>query len=218
MIMLQVASCPKNFPFTSKKRDCFKCEIFVARVYSCYKAFSLKGGIDGELLAKVKKCLEIMESRLPHPNAHSNKKRKSFEKKQVEEPPVEESPPQPPAKRKRGRPPKNVKQSPPPPEPAEEMSSSMTESAEEPFASSRLWRSARRSTGSNTKNGKKQSLTKLMARFEDQYKEMGEKYQAMGETLRELKSKIEDNRDATEKEIRNELLAEVQKTIMGGAK
>jgi hypothetical protein len=43
---------------------------------------------------------------------------------------------------------------------------------------------------------------------------MGEIYKEMGETLAELKVKIDANRDKTEQGIRNELLQVVQKTIV----
>jgi hypothetical protein len=237
-----VASSPKNFLFAAKKRDCYKCEIFVARVYSCYKAFSVKGGIDDALLAKVKKCLEIMESRLPDSvstkkkrksaekkqvleesslsdPASTKKKRKSAEKKQaVDEPPLED-PAQPPTKRKRGRPPKSNGAAKEQDAAAAEMGSPMNESVEEQVehvrSSSRVApRVAPRVARRSTNNGKIQTLSQLVARFEDQYNQMGARYQEMGETLTALKSKIDDNRDTTEKEIRNELLQEVQKTIM----
>jgi hypothetical protein len=53
-----------------------------------------------------------------------------------------------------------------------------------------------------------------LSKFEDQYLEMGERYKEMGETLAELKVKIDANRDKTEQGIRNELLQVVQKTIV----
>ena len=68
-----------------------------------------------------------------------------------------------------------------------------------------------------SKNGKKEamvSLSVLVARFEEQYTQMGEMYRQMGETLADVKAKINENRESTEQEIRSELLQEVQKTIM----
>ena len=82
-MFLQVASAPKNFHFKTKKRDCFKCEIFVARTYSCYKAFGSKGKLESGLLAKVQHCLDFMEARLPDPGeSPKSKKRKSDDNQQ----------------------------------------------------------------------------------------------------------------------------------------
>eukprot|EP00429_Kryptoperidinium_foliaceum_P039230 CAMPEP_0176179638 /NCGR_PEP_ID=MMETSP0120_2-20121206/92039_1 /TAXON_ID=160619 /ORGANISM="Kryptoperidinium foliaceum, Strain CCMP 1326" /LENGTH=496 /DNA_ID=CAMNT_0017517811 /DNA_START=185 /DNA_END=1671 /DNA_ORIENTATION=+ len=46
------------------------------------------------------------------------------------------------------------------------------------------------------------SLAKLISSFELQYEEMGQVYQKMGQTLTQLKTKIQENRTATEEEIR----------------
>lgn len=58
------------------------------------------------------------------------------------------------------------------------------------------------------------SLSQLIAQFEKQYDAMGKIYQEMGLTLKALKSKVEENRSATEEEIRNELLLEVQENLL----
>lgn len=58
------------------------------------------------------------------------------------------------------------------------------------------------------------SLSNLVNKFEAQYEAMGEAYKQMGSTLQELKSKIQENRSATEEEIRNELLLEVQDNLL----
>ena len=55
-----------------KRRQCFKCEVFVARAYSCYKAFGEKGDLDKSTMTKIRRCLEIMESRLPEPKDNNN--------------------------------------------------------------------------------------------------------------------------------------------------
>jgi phage shock protein A len=55
----------------------------------------------------------------------------------------------------------------------------------------------------------------LVSKFEEQYKEMGENYVAMGKTLSRLKSKLGEERTEREKAIRSELMAEVQKKLMG---
>lgn len=64
----------KNFAFTSMKRDSYKCAIFVARAYACYKAFSMTGKIDPALMAKVMTCLNVMEAHLPETNSKKRKK------------------------------------------------------------------------------------------------------------------------------------------------
>lgn len=58
------------------------------------------------------------------------------------------------------------------------------------------------------------SLPNLIKLFEQQYHEMGRVYGKMGETLLELKSKIQDNRAATEAELRAEILQEVQESLL----
>lgn len=212
----------KNFQFATKKRDCYKCAIFVARVYGCYKAFTVKGGLDDSLEAKVKACLEIMEDHLPDPSPQK-KRKKSVEpvpaqvvseeqtvpptkKKRV----VSEEPAVPPPKKKRGRPRKNSSIEPVKSEETHDTASHMSEESEvelRPPAASR----ARKSGG---RNGKTLSLTKLVAKFEEKYEKMGDMYKEMGETLAQLKSKIDESRSATEEEIRSELLQEVQQSIM----
>ena len=58
------------------------------------------------------------------------------------------------------------------------------------------------------------SLSELMSRFEDQYKEMGKRYAEMGTLLSQMKTAIEDNRERSEQEIRRELLDEIQRNIL----
>lgn len=58
------------------------------------------------------------------------------------------------------------------------------------------------------------SLHMLMSQFEDRYKEMGQRYAEMGELLAQMKSTIEVNRERSEKEIRRELLDEIQRNIL----
>jgi len=53
-----------------------------------------------------------------------------------------------------------------------------------------------------------------MSQFEDRYKEMGQRYAEMGELLAQMKSTIEVNRERSEKEIRRELLDEIQRNIL----
>jgi hypothetical protein len=207
----KIASCQtKHLAFNSLKRDCYKCELFVARAFSCVKAFGMDS-LDDELLAKIKRCLEIMESRMPDLVAQKKRKKTAA----AEEPPEAETQ-APPPKKKRGRPAKTVK-----PEPIvkdeyrNESQQAEPEVAVASHASASISRSSR-----SSKTGKKDcsSLAALVARFEEQYQEMGETYEQMGETLAELKSKVEENRESTEREIRSELLKEVQQTIMSSFK
>jgi hypothetical protein len=215
---LQIASCPqKTFSFNSKKRDTYKCVIFVGRAYSCTKAFGVFN-LDGDLLAKVRTCLDIIESRLPE---GSSKKRKL---KLVEPAPAPVAAPPPViaatftsptplAKKRRGRPPKSRT----PPESVVETKTLLPEA--EPVHEEEIIRAVASSSTrvKRSKNGKKQpmvALSVLVSRFEEQYTQMGEMYRQMGETLADVKAKINENRESTEQEIRSELLQEVQKTIM----
>lgn len=209
---LQIAGASnslKNFTFNGKRRHCFKCEIFVARAYSCYKAFGLKGPLEKNLLAKVRKCLDIMESRLPEPKG--NKKRKKIVEKPAAEvvplvePLVDEPPP---PKRKRGRPPKNKQLVPPKLEPKDV-------SVDDLDSTEVLPRRGPPSKPARPKGRKEtEALTDLVSKFEEQYHEMGKQYKAMGETLSRLRSKLGEERNAREQELRNELLVEVQKKLM----
>jgi hypothetical protein len=204
--------------------------IFVGRSYSCTKAFGIFNHLDGELLTKVKTSLDIIESRLPEESS-KKKKRKSSEESapaahvhahaHVAAAPlviggetITSSIPL--AKKRRGRPPKN--RLPPPPESVVETSNTLL--PEEEFVHDEAMSHAVASSITKvkrSKNGNKQpmaSLSVLVARFEEQYTQMGEKYRQMGETLADVKAKINENRESTEQEIRSELLQEVQKTIM----
>mmetsp|Transcript_14617 Transcript_14617/g.30283 ORF Transcript_14617/g.30283 Transcript_14617/m.30283 type:complete len:638 (-) Transcript_14617:702-2615(-) len=58
------------------------------------------------------------------------------------------------------------------------------------------------------------SLEQLMSRFEEQYNEMGQRYAEMGTLLGKMKAAIGDNRERSEKEIRRQLLDEVQSKIL----
>mmetsp|Transcript_25728 Transcript_25728/g.63004 ORF Transcript_25728/g.63004 Transcript_25728/m.63004 type:complete len:551 (+) Transcript_25728:111-1763(+) len=226
----------KNFSFSSKRRHCFKCEIFVARAYSCYKAFGSRGRMDKSLMAKVRKCLEIMESRVPQPKGKDSRKRKkSLEKPAVvvtepvaAEEPVKEEPP---SKRKRGRPTRKTEVA-----PAFEESgdSGMDEDAEAPVVEDTPRPPVARSTPrspvrstprpsvarstSNSRRAKKElSVTDIISKFEEQYHEMGKMYEEMGKTLALLKSTAEENKSHKEESIRNEVrdefMAEMQKRI-----
>ncbi len=54
----------------------------------------------------------------------------------------------------------------------------------------------------------------LISRFEDQYKEMGQRYAEMGTLLTQLKTAMADTRTQSEQEIRRELLDEIQRNIL----
>lgn len=186
--------------------------IFVARAYCCAKSFGIFS-LDGELKEKVLACLDMIESRLPD-LAAAKKRKKSLEV--VPDPlpptPVDEATPTLPKKR-RGRPPKHPRQdSIESPETGAPKSSQVIAHPNEIVANAVASTAASR--GRRNRNGKKSSLLSLVAQFEQQYQDMGEKYHQMGEILAELKAKIEENRESTEQEIRSELLQEVQKTIM----
>jgi hypothetical protein len=200
--------------------------------------------MDDNLLAKVRTCLDIMESRLPEPGAPKKRKIRMEPKEKDAAAPdaaaAAAAPEETPPKRRRGRPPKNSSNlHPSPPEPVrsqellpqhenntlrhsestESMEMDVTTHHRAATAAAAAARSRPRRTNSNSSNGSNKrssslTLNQLVSKFEDQYLEMGERYKEMGETLAELKVKIVANRDKTEHEIRNELLQEVQKTIM----
>lgn len=173
----------KNFSFVGKRRQCFKCEIFVARTYSCYKAFGLKGELEKPLLSKVRRCLDIMESRLAEPKGSAKKKRKLSTESSVQVTPTGEDPP---VKRKRGRPPKNKNLSPAP------SPKSVKEEA---------WESGGTSSKPGRKKSKALSLEDLLATFEAQHEELGRKYNEMGKTLSKIKAKIEEERLSSEEDM-----------------
>lgn len=163
-----------------------------------------------------------MESRLPE---ESSKKRKLKSVEPAPAPPVAAPPPviaetvtsaTPLAKKRRGRPRKNST----PPEPDVETKTLLPEAEAEPVVhEEEIIRAVATSSRKvkRSKNGKKEpmvALSALVAQFEGQYTQMGEMYRQMGETLADVKAKINENRESTEQEIRAELLQEVQKTIM----
>ena len=98
-LTFQISGCQKLFTFMAKRRDCFKCEIFVARVYCCYKALGSRRRLDENLMVKIRYCLGVMESQLPEP-APVEKKRKYTKVKIEESIPVT---PTPPAKKKHAK-------------------------------------------------------------------------------------------------------------------
>eukprot|EP00934_Nitzschia_sp_Nitz4_P007084 Nitzschia sp. Nitz4//scaffold212_size37733//27005//28699//NITZ4_007738-RA/size37733-augustus-gene-0.11-mRNA-1//1//CDS//3329542037//7074//frame0 len=231
----RIRGASKSFQFATKKRDSYKCAIFVARAYSCYKAFSMTGRIDASLMAKVMACLDIMEEHLPSSSTSSKKRRKSTSDVPTSAPPVapvettSEDPAAPPVKRKRGRPRKNPL--PAPKAPVEDPISQDSDLEDDeddmiPYnppavrgrprksstqSSSKAAAAASTSTAEPPNVG---SLSKLISQFEKQYNAMGKIYEEMGETLAELKSKVDTSRTTTEEEIRNELLMEVQENLL----
>lgn len=265
--------------FQTRRRDCYKCAIFVGRAYGCYKAFSTTKKLESSLMAKIKTCLDMMELHLQEPSASSKKKRKSEElaativtsSKEVPNKVASDSATGEPPKRKRGRPRKN----PPlntaakapdngddivskdslvedydgmvpynPPKKRGRTSSSVSKKANKDLSDEEVDDDddmvpynppvrgsngkARKSSTANSTSGTKtkstaaaviagtstNSLSNLVSKFEAQYEAMGEAYKQMGFTLQELKSKIQENRTATEEEIRNELLLEVQDNLL----
>ena len=172
--------------------------------------------MDDEVLAKIKTCLRTMEEHMADPGGSFKKKRKEPEELSPATPNAAPAP-----KKRRGRPPKNrasvdtIKSD--PAENIPQQSDSEDIDIREDVVSGPgtvSGSSATRSRRSANSNGNKSSLEAIVARFEQQHREMGEMYRQMGETLAELKSRIEERRESTVREIRSELLQEVQKTIM----
>lgn len=170
-------------------------------------------------MAKVRKCLEIMESRVPQPKGKDNRKRKKSVEKPVAIEPVGAKEPimkdEPPTKRKRGRPPKKADSAPANPESDD---SAMDEEEEAPVEVPARPAAVVRSTSANKRAAKKQSsVTDIITKIEEQYVEVGRMYQEMGKTLALLKSTIGEDKANQEKTIRNEVreefMAEMQKRI-----
>jgi hypothetical protein len=243
LVLFQIAGTSnslKNFTFNGKRRHCFKCEIFVARAYSCYKAFGSKGSLEKSSMAKVRKCLDIMESRLPEPKEKANKKRKKSmekpttvkvpvmvplinkkQKKGMEKPATVKDPvmaplvddPQPvedPQPKKKRGRPPKNRQLTSPKQDPNEVFIDDLDSPGEVMP-----RRGSSSRPGQTKGRKKEASTTdaLLSKFEEQYEEMGKHWVAMGETLSQLKRKLGKERTEREQEIRSELLAEVQKKL-----
>jgi hypothetical protein len=168
-----------------------------------------------------------MESRLPDTLAKANKKRKESVEKAVARHSVENSvhtEDYPPPERKRGRPAKKRKTSLPKLEPKSKTDFKENPSSDLNFPVEGINRLPKKLKPSlpklepkSRKRGKKNDLTlnKLVRKCEVQYEEMGLRFQEMGETLSQLRVKLEERRSDREQEIRNELLAEVQKKMMG---
>lgn len=225
---VQISATTKNFNFTSQRRDCFKCAVFVARVYGCALALGIKK-LNSQLMAKVKVCLEIMED---HLGDEASKKRKKLDVSSgPTNAPIPQSAQTPDliqrTDRKRGRTPRQ--QDPLLVELTKEATA--TEDAKKKItvdkkagsmevatASPRNWR-PNETSGVTIKSATAAALTvkptfqQLMTQFEERYEEMGEKYNAMGKLLAQMKSAVEERREKTEQQIRDEVLEEVQKCI-----
>jgi hypothetical protein len=253
-VAFQILATGKNYQFLTRKRDCYKAAIFVARAYSCYKAFLSQGPLQPSLKTKVVACLDLMEQHLA-PTPPSLKKRKMEPDTSVME--TAKSPPAYPdtTPKKRGRPRKQADSLVPEEnspgklidsfaqhglENEKDSGSSRKKSRRSNASASRPVLSASRSdldleddeddlipynppvrgkgrkTSTNTnKIGKgKPSLSAIMTQFEEQYEAMGKMYHQLGSTIQELKSYVQENRTATEQELRNELLQEVQSTLL----
>lgn len=219
-------------------------------------------------MAKVKACLDLMETHLPEPVVVPKKKRKPMDSASWDIPSVVDADSTCPLKRKRGRPRKHPSPAQPKDEPVDNASqddsflddesdilsngvssgkaksrkrysnSSKNASMEEPdememndddlipYNPPVRKAAGRKGSGkintpmnavvTNSVGGKNpiSSLNKLILKFERQHEEMGKMYHEMGQTLSELKSKVQENRTATEEEIRNELLLEVQENLL----
>ena len=220
-------SAAKTFPFSSKKRDTFKCCVFVGRVYSAMKllGISTRDPEFAELRDRVMTCLEIMESRMPDPS--KSKKRKSANSMTLKQD-VDPSPP----KKKRGRPPK-VRQ---PPDESTKLLDAESSGAddddegedyqpEEPPAAmaSKPTVRQRKKPGPKPKRAISRSdpgsasvsLTLLISQFEEKYEEIGQLYSEMGDTLRAIKTAVAENQSPSEEALRAEILEEVQKAVLG---
>lgn len=188
--------------------------------------------------AKVMTCIRMMEQHLPDPNS-SRKRRKSADAPAIVAPAeVPSDPAVAPPKRKRGRPRKNPLSAPSKPPsiyteyddgsqdsllndednmvpynpPVRNKSKKSTSGGSSSTAKKTTSKSVPSQSSSASK--KSASLAQLVGKFEEQYAAMGTMYRQMGETMKELRSKIQEKRTATEEEIRNELLEEVQESLL----
>ena len=234
----------KNFTFVGKRRHCFRCELFVARTYSCYKAFKMQGEpqaqngffLEKSLQGKVLKCLDIMESHVPNPAERAdfnNKKRKrnnnsssngsagfaGKEDSTIGLEPIEVLSSLRDAMESSS--PLTPSPSPPPKRkrgrPPKNKSSLASSSQTPPYATTATATTTATLSGRKRGGGgnkKQSSLAALIEQFEEQYKDMGKRYHEMGVTLSILKEKLNEDRLEREQEIRNEIFAEVEKKIM----
>eukprot|EP00531_Pseudo-nitzschia_arenysensis_P018288 CAMPEP_0116135800 /NCGR_PEP_ID=MMETSP0329-20121206/11386_1 /TAXON_ID=697910 /ORGANISM="Pseudo-nitzschia arenysensis, Strain B593" /LENGTH=566 /DNA_ID=CAMNT_0003630629 /DNA_START=69 /DNA_END=1769 /DNA_ORIENTATION=+ len=140
----------------------------------------------------------------------------------------------PPLKRKRGRPPKNSKH-----QQNQNKTSSIqpqcagddkiedgretgsSRSKRNLLASNKVKSSSRSDSGDSSSTTRRvsssqsvPSLHELISRFEDQYKEMGQRYAEMGTLLTQMKTAMDDRRTQSEQKIRRELLDEIQRNIL----
>lgn len=198
----------------------------------------MKGKIDPALKAKVLTCLKIMEAHLPDPVSSGKKRKKSIE---PVSPPLPSASSDSPTsslatasqKRKRGRPKKHPLAS--PRSIYEELNDEDDMITDEdmvpynpPASRGRQRKSQNESSGNDQRSGSKGTsrraasdkimtsapISRLISRFEEQYHAMGEIHRKMGNTLDELKVAMQENRTATEEEIRTELLLEFQDSLL----
>lgn len=257
MCPTKIRATTENYKFTAKTRDCFKCAIFVARLYCCCKLPGVPEPSD-RLLAKAKACLEIMELNLPNPSSAKKNKAKASDHippatatRRASESSVENSTT---GKKKRGRSSK-TSQTPPPPIAAAAAAAAATTSVtadgkkkrkvegatnpvryledpeeegdEEVVVAHKTTSWGRRSSTSGSKTtttttttavttsaSSTPSMRRLVLRFEEQYDEMGKRYQEMGTLLQQMKVAAASGQKRTEEEIRADVLEEVQRTIM----
>ncbi len=225
-MLLQVRSANKNYQFTAKKRESFKCAIFVARLYSCLRSFS-KSIMSSRLMAKAKSCLTIMERHLSGNITHVQQKKKfpelvetqSFRSTRSSSAALPEaSDLEAPAKRKRGRPPTNKRVV---VSTVNAVVPSAIQGAQkkckiehvESVAEGSIPFPPRRRNSEITTVSSTPTIRHIISRFEKQYEEMGQIYNEMGTTLAQMKGAANGS-ERTEEQIRADLLEEVQRSIM----
>lgn len=217
---VQIFATTKNFTFTLRKRDCFKCAIFVARVYACSRVFGKnKKTLGSRLMDKVKVCLDIMEDCLGERQRLDGVSTSGYSHSPVPQVvmAVRDDQDQP-TKRKRGRPSKQDSTEDVAVHPKEKKKDERKpESVEVSTSLPRNRQQSKHSAGTAQVAAVEEpepTLTQLIGRFEDEYEQMGQRYEAMGELLEQMRTTIEQRRERSEQQIRNEVLEEVQKSIL----
>ncbi|KAG7346705.1 hypothetical protein IV203_005774 [Nitzschia inconspicua] len=225
-----VRATTKNYSFTSKGRDCFKCAIFVARLYCCCKHSGVSTPSD-RLMTKAKGCLSIMENHLPKPKSAKHKKATTKASEPIS-PPVSvpaakdsasEKPQS--GNKKRCRPQRSCKS------PEQTLSTvpltaksskkrrddnDLDDDVKVVPVQSTASRSRRpiKTRSSSGADPSTRTMQQLISRFEEQYEEMGQRYHEMGNILEQMKEAAASSRERTEEEIRADLLEEVQRNIL----
>jgi hypothetical protein len=201
------ATSPSFLTYTRNKQACRKCEIFVARAYRCIKALK-RTRVDESLMRKIKASLAIMNESCKVSTRDIEKFRAEMEAKKKKK-----------MERLAKKPRKSEDSSDFPPsvslESTSDIASECPSSSDQvipPNGNGKAQRGDKKKSkkSKGRRKEREESLAALVGVFEEQYK-------IMGETLTVLKKKVQDHKEATVREVREEVRAELlQELIMSG--